>query len=416
MTRWSGPAIGGVADGVDVARLKQSWSLVAAHGDQVPLYFYSTLFLAHPDTRQMFPTNMAGQRDRLVSALGHVVSNVDQVDRLVGYLQDLGVDHRKFAVRPEHYPAVGEALLATLRHFLGDEWSDGLHEDWAAAYGLVAKVMQDAAAEAENVSPPWWVSEVVAHEPRGFDVAVITLRPQYLLPFTPGQSIGVSSPTVRSWRYYSPANAPRSDGTIELHVRAAPGGVVSSRLVYGVSVGDQVNLASPVGDRLTLRRAGGADLLLLAGGTGWAPMKALVEQVAADGGAGRRVDLYLAARSRTEFYDREAVEKLAASYPWLRVGYVAGADPEPQGAPAPRGGLPIAEQVFADGDFRGRQVFVCGADPMVAATVGALLRNGFHSDQVHHEGLGNHWYGPDRRLAGDGPVYGSAPQAYGGTE
>ena len=69
---------------MDVARLKRSWSLVAAHGDQVPLYFYSTLFLIRPDTRQMFPTNMAGQRDRLFTALGHVVSNVEQLDQLEG--------------------------------------------------------------------------------------------------------------------------------------------------------------------------------------------------------------------------------------------------------------------------------------------------------------------------------------------
>ncbi|MFV2100835.1 globin domain-containing protein [Micromonospora sp. LOL_024] len=150
---------------MDVSRLKQSWSLVVANGDQVPLYFYSTLFLAYPETRPMFPTNMAGQRDRLVNALGHIVSQVDQVDRLVGFLQDLGADHRRFAVRVEHYPAVGEALLATVRHFL---------------------------------EAPWWVAEIVGHERRAFDVAVLTLRPQYLLPFHPGQSVGVSHPAVRS--------------------------------------------------------------------------------------------------------------------------------------------------------------------------------------------------------------------------
>ena len=138
---------------VDVARLKQSWSLVAAHGDQVPLYFYSSLFLAHPETRQMFPTNMAGQRDRSVTALGHIVSNVDQVDRLVGFLQDLGADHRKFAVAPEHYPAVGEALLGPCGTSAVTQWTEELAEDWAAAYGLVAQVMTEAAQAAENVIP-----------------------------------------------------------------------------------------------------------------------------------------------------------------------------------------------------------------------------------------------------------------------
>ncbi|MGR6319648.1 globin domain-containing protein [Micromonospora soli] len=373
---------------MDAARLKRSWSLVAAHGDQVPLYFYSTLFLAYPETRQMFPTNMAGQRDRLVSALGHIVSHVDQVDRLVGFLQELGADHRKFAVRAEHYPAVGEALVATLRHFLGEVWTDELAADWTAAYGLVSKVMIEAAEAAESTSPPWWVGEILAHERRTFDVAVLTVRPQYLLPFTPGQSIGVSHPAVRSWRYYSPANAPRPDGTLELHVRAAPGGVVSSRLVYGCAVGDQVHLASPVGDRLTLWQAGTSDLLLLAGGTGWAPVKALVEQVAAEG-SGRRVDLYVGSRSRAEFYDTDAMDKLAASYPWLTVNYVVGMDPRRPGEL-----VHVADRALADGDWRSRHVYVCGSDEMVSHSVAALTQAGYHPGQVHHEGFGKHWYGP----------------------
>ena len=380
---------------MDVARLKQSWSLVAAHGDQVALYFYSTLFLAHPETRQMFPTNMAGQRDRLVTALGHIVSNVDQVDRLVGFLQQLGADHRKFAVRAEHYPAVGEALLATLQHFGGEAWTEELARDWAEAYGLVSKVMIEAAQAAESVTPPWWVAEIVGHERRTFDVAVLTLRPQYLLPFTPGQSIGVSHPAVRSWRYYSPANAPRTDGTLELHVRAAPGGAVSSRLVYGCAVGDQVHLAAPVGERLTLWPAGSADLLMLAGGTGWAPVKALVEQVAAEG-TQRRVDLYLGARTRTEFYDTDAIDKLASSCPWLRVTYVVGMDFQ-----RPAELVQPVDRALAEGDWRSRHVYICGSDEMVAHSLTALDRAGYHTGQLHHEGFGKHWYGPSWRTAVD---------------
>lgn len=395
---------------MDVARLKQSWNLVAAHGDQVALHFYSTLFLSHPETRQMFPMNMAGQRDRLVTALGHVVSSVDQVEQLVGFLRELGADHRKFAVRAEHYPAVGAALLATLQHFLGDQWTEELAADWTAAYGLVAQVMQEGAQAAEAVQPPWWVADIVAHERRGFDVAVLTLRPQYLLPFTAGQSIGVSNPMVRSWRYYSPANAPRPDGTIELHVRAAPGGVVSSRLVFGAQAGDQVHLAAPTGGRLTLARAGGSDLLLLASGTGWAPLKALVDQVAGENGGGRRVDLYVGARMSAEFYDRDAIDKLASSYPWLTVTYVAGPDPNRPGEY-----LRVVDRALADGDWRSRHVFICGSDQMVSGAVDELRRAGYHDAQLNHEGLGGHWYGPDRRMA-VGMSDRGAPAAYGGSQ
>jgi ferredoxin-NADP reductase/hemoglobin-like flavoprotein len=388
---------------VDAARLKQSWALVAEHGDQVPLFFYSTLFLTHPETRQLFPTNMAGQRERLVTALGHITSNVDHVDHLVGFLKSLGADHRKFGTRPEHYPAVGEALLATLEHFLGDRWTDELAADWTAAYALVSQVMTEAAEEADQVSPPWWVGEILAHEQRTFDAAVLTLRPQYLLPFTPGQSIGVSTPAVRAWRFYSPANAPRPDGTIELHVRAAPGGAVSSRLVYSATVGDHVYLASPVGDRLTLDHAGSNDLLLLASGTGWAPLKSLIDQVAAEGG-GRRVSLFVEARSRTEFYDSDGIEKLAASAPWLEVHYVVGSEQAQGEYP------PVVQRALDAGDWRSRHVYLCGADPMVRGSLSALRQAGYHPAQLHFEGFGEHWYGTNWRTA----VHARAGEADGG--
>jgi NAD(P)H-flavin reductase/hemoglobin-like flavoprotein len=373
---------------VDVERLKRNWSAVTGYGEQVPLYFYSTLFLTNPDLRQMFPTDMSAQRDRLVTALGHVVSNVDRVDELVGFLRDLGADHRRFGVRPEHYPMVGEALLATLRHFSGPWWGGELAADWAAAYRLVAQAMVDGARSAENVSPPWWVGRVVDHERFGFDVAVVTVRPSYLLPFVPGQSIGLSHADTRVWRYFSPANAPRADGTLELHVRAVAGGTVSSRLVYGTSTGDEVHLCGPVGDRLTLTGVG-EDLLLLAGGTGWAPLKAVVEQLVAAEDR-RRVHLYVAAGSAAEFYDGAGVSKVAASCPGLTVRYAAG----------PAGVSRLVDVALSEGDWRDRHVYVCGSEKMVHYSVSRLRQAGHPEARLHHEPAGDHWYGMNRRLSG----------------
>ena len=69
---------------MDTAALKASWGRVAATGDDVPLYFYSHLFLSHPEVRSMFPIQMTAQRETLVAALGAVVSSVDNVDTKVG--------------------------------------------------------------------------------------------------------------------------------------------------------------------------------------------------------------------------------------------------------------------------------------------------------------------------------------------
>ena len=97
---------------------------MVSYGDQVPLHFYSYLFVAYPQMREMFPLSMAAQRDRILTALGQAVANVDQVDTFAPRLEALGRDHRKFGVTADPLLArFREALLATLEHFCGEGWS-----------------------------------------------------------------------------------------------------------------------------------------------------------------------------------------------------------------------------------------------------------------------------------------------------
>ncbi|MGN6741963.1 MAG: globin domain-containing protein [Amnibacterium sp.] len=147
---------------MDTAALKQTWALAQSLGDEVPLYFYSHLFLTHPELRAMFPISMATQRDRLVGALGRIVSNVDELDEVTDFIQQLGRDHRRFEVIAAHYNFVGASLLATLKHFLGERWTPELASDWAEAYGVIATVMVQAAEASEDSSPSSGAAEVTA--------------------------------------------------------------------------------------------------------------------------------------------------------------------------------------------------------------------------------------------------------------
>jgi hemoglobin-like flavoprotein len=90
---------------MDTAALKGSWAKVAAAGDDVPLYFYSHLFLSHPEVRSMFPIQMSGQRDKLVAALGAVVSSVDELDTVIPLLRcgRLASSLFSLVVGPTHY-------------------------------------------------------------------------------------------------------------------------------------------------------------------------------------------------------------------------------------------------------------------------------------------------------------------------
>jgi NAD(P)H-flavin reductase/hemoglobin-like flavoprotein len=370
---------------LDTLHLKKSWQTVASNGDEVPLYFYSTLFLLNPEVRQLFPLSMAGQRDRLVTALGHIVSSVDDTDTVLGFTRQLGRDHRKFDVVEKHYPLVGQALLATLAHFLGTDWTPQLAKDWEAAYALVANTMVEGVRQVAKTEPPWWPAEIKAHERRGIDIAVLTLAPYPRLTYQAGQSIAVCTELRPNlWRYYSPANAQRDDGTIDLHIRLAPGGPVSTALVHLVQVGDVVRLGAPIGAGLGLPAGGSADLVLIAGGTGLAPLKAIVEQVSLDThhtGLTRQVRLYVGARTAAELYDLPALSSYAEECHWLQVIPVLSADVPGRNA---EGGFAV-DAALRHGIGPGHEVYVCGTDDMVAGSIARLRHAGVADAQIYHE-------------------------------
>lgn len=346
---------------MDTARMKRSFARAGEFGDEVPLFFYSHLFLTHPETRQMFPVSMMQQRDRLLAALGHITAKVDELDELVPFLQQLARDHRKFGTLAAHYPAVGASLLATLSHFLGDEWTPELAADWEAAYGLVAQVMVEAADQV-NDEPAWWDAKIVGHERRTPDIAVLTVRPAPTLDYLPGQAVSVETQLrPRLWRFFSIASAPDEEGVLELHVQARDGGPVSSALAHHVAVGDLLRLGPPVG-QLTLDAASDRDLLLVAAGTGLAPMKALIGHVAQQEHP-RRVHLFWGVRRTDDLYDLAAVERLAAEHHWLTVTVAVSDQDDYTGE---RG--PIADVVARHGPWTSWDVCICGSPSMIENT------------------------------------------------
>jgi NAD(P)H-flavin reductase/hemoglobin-like flavoprotein len=369
---------------VDTAALKETWALAGSLGDEVPQFFYSHLFLSHPELRSMFPVSMATQRDRLVGALGRIVSNVDQLDEVVGFIEQLGRDHRRFEVIAAHYNAVGASLLATLKHFLGQRWTDEVAADWAEAYGLIATVMVKAAEDAELTSPASWAGQVTAVERRGIDLAVIQVRPESHFPYVPGQSVAVEVPSrPRLWRYLSPANAPRADGTIEFHVQIVPGGQVSSAIVRSLEVGETVRLGAPVGQELTLDAGERQrDLIMVAGGTGLAPLRAHLERFDQDWqstGQAPRVHLFHGARLPWNLYENRLLRNLAGR-PWFTYTPVVSDDPSYPG----RTGL-VGDAAAESGPLHGRLALVCGSPGMVRHTVSRLRAGGIAHTDIRFE-------------------------------
>ena len=367
---------------MDAQRLKENFAQVAQHGDAVALFFYSDLFLRQPEVREYFPVSMLQQRDRLLGALGRIVSQVDRLEEITPFVQQLGRDHRKFGIVAEHFPAVGQSLIAALRYFSGPSWTSELEADWTAAYQLLAQVMIDAAAADSGEHPPWWVGTVIEHERRTFDVAAFRVTTDRPLEYLPGQSVSVEyGLRPRLWRYYSMANAPRRDGTIDFHVRIVDGGPVSPVMVRTLSVGEQLRLGPPVG-QMTLDTQSPRDIVLIGGSTGVAPLKAILEHITLQP-APPKVHLFFGARTPEGLYDLPDLQKLDDSYPWLNLVTAVSDDDGYQGE---HGRLP--DVVARYGPWDRHDAYVCGSAAMVEATARRLVQTGMPPRQIRTDEFG----------------------------
>ncbi|MFF5970331.1 globin domain-containing protein [Streptomyces sp. NPDC012769] len=368
------------SDTSDSALLRRTMAEIEPIADQVTSYFYALLFLRHPELRELFPAAMNTQRDRLFKALLTAATHADDAATLTTYLTHLGRGHRKYGTRPEHYPAVGEALIGALTRYAPAVWGPRTEAAWVAAYTTISQIMIDAATEDELRSPAWWQAEVVAHEMRTPDIAVVTVRPDQPYPFLAGQYTALETPWwPRVWRHYSFASAPRSDGLLSFHVKAVPAGWVSNALVHRARPGDVIRLGPPAGS-MTVDHNSDNGLLCLGGGTGIAPIKALVEDVARHGRR-RSVDVFYGARQNHGLYDIETMLRLRQSHPWLSVRPVV--DDGPGGLPT--GGLPDA--IREHGPWHTHDAYLSGPPGMIRRGVEALMGVGIPTHRIRHDSI-----------------------------
>jgi NAD(P)H-flavin reductase/hemoglobin-like flavoprotein len=345
--------------------LKESWTLVEEQQERLAGYFYARIFLKQPAVRDMFPVNMDVQRARLLGAIVTAVQAVDDPERFDEYLRSLGRDHRKFQVVAEHYGVVGEALLESLRAFAREQWSPEYEQAWRDAYDLIARKML-AGAEADR-NPAWWHAEVIAHERRARDIAVMTVKPLQQLNYRAGQYVSIEAPVHHSrvWRTYSVANAPRADGTMDFHVRALGAGWLSGALVRRVRLGELIRLAAPMGT-MVLDRRSTRDIVFMAGGTGLAPIRAMLEELTTFNRT-RWVHLFFGVRDRIDLYELPYLQALGAAYPWLSVVPICSNDPGWGGEEGT-----IADAVARFGPWREHDFFISGSPAMIRSSLRAL--------------------------------------------
>jgi hemoglobin-like flavoprotein len=132
---------------VDVETLEESFDLVAPHGDELMRKFYDRLFEVAPSVQPLFAdVDMERQRQALLDMLLVLRESLRDLDDIVPDLQDLGARHVDYGAHAEHYPVVGEVLIATMADIAGDAWEPRYSAAWQEAYGVVQGVMLQGAA------------------------------------------------------------------------------------------------------------------------------------------------------------------------------------------------------------------------------------------------------------------------------
>ncbi|MGP1609723.1 MAG: FAD-binding oxidoreductase, partial [Burkholderiales bacterium] len=188
-------------------------------------------------------------------------------------------------------------------------------------------------------------------------------------------------------RPFSIANGPQADGMIELHVRHVVGGGFTSWVNEHLQVGDRLRIEGPLGTFVP-REDSERPMIFMAGGTGFAPVKAIVEHFIALG-TRRPIHVYWGARRITDLYLRTLAEYWARELPNVRFHPVIS---EPEGASGLRAGL-VHDAVLADQpDLSGHDLYMSGPPAMIDVSQPRFLAAGLPEDRLYYDSFE---YAPD---------------------
>jgi CDP-4-dehydro-6-deoxyglucose reductase, E3 len=202
----------------------------------------------------------------------------------------------------------------------------------------------------------------------------VTLTPEHYIPYEAGQYLQIMSSTENP--YYSIANAPLGSKTYELHIRHNPTNPEHQHILDAITQQGCLVLNLPFG-HCTLRALNpDKPILFIAAGTGFAPIKAMIEQRLTDGGT-QPFELYWRARTQEELYLDEKVLAWEKHVPHFR--YIPHITNQHQGS--------LIERILKQPNLAQYQIILAGPFDLVYTLRDNLLANGLTSEQLFSDAL-----------------------------
>ena len=131
---------------LNLEALEASFDFVAPRGDELMDVFYARLFTAAPAVKPLFAgTDLKKQKTMLLSTLVLLRKSLRDLDAIVAKLRELGARHVAYGAQPEHYPVVGEVLIASMAEIAREAWRPEYERAWGEAFAIVAGAMIEGA-------------------------------------------------------------------------------------------------------------------------------------------------------------------------------------------------------------------------------------------------------------------------------
>jgi nitric oxide dioxygenase len=396
-----------------MAIVKSTAPILQEHGETLTRHFYQRMFTHNPEVAPFFnPANQtAGKQQRaLAGAIAAYAANIDNLEVLGGAVELIAQKHASLMIKPEHYPIVGQNLLASIQEVLGEGATDEIIGAWAEAYGFLADIMIGREKQIYNENarkPGGWEGfkdfRIVRKEKESSNITSFYLAAVDGAPlptFKPGQYITVRAMIpqgLTTMRNYSLSDKPgqewfRISVKREVPPEAnTPGGYVSNWLHDKVEVGDTIEIAPPCGEFfLDVTEKHDRPLVLLAAGVGITPIMSIL-LAALDAMGSRRIIFIHASLNEDVQAFKSTVDGLEVSHPNLRA-YHRYSDAGTRTGNASTGFV-TAELIESLVPERNADYYFCGPQAFMVSVYHDLLKWGLPASQVHFE-----FFGPRQEL------------------
>lgn len=369
--------------------VKSTVPVLEKHGVDITKHFYKRMFTNHPELKNVF--NQSNQREgrqpqALAASVYAAAANIDNLESILPVVHLIAHKHRALGILPEHYPIVGENLLAAIKEVLGVAATDEIIEAWADAYGVIADVfiqVEEELYQQAEANGGWRLFKpfkVVRKEQENELVASFYLEPEdgkALPPYQPGQyiTVKVKAPgeEYTALRHYTVSQAPNGNVyriSVKREAENNPKGVVSNYLHDYVEEGITIQISAPAG--LFTLQQNDNPVFFIGGGIGVTPLYAMLDSME----FGRNVTFIQSVRNEklAVFQDQiqKKINELKGSY------FVKYSDTEGY----------ITKEDLSKYIQENTEVYICGPEAFMETVISYVRELGVSEERIHFEFFG----------------------------